>query len=59
MGSGRDNPYLPELESKSSQSLTVLSVFYFAIHRLLRFVWKGYGRNWWSVIWNPQVTSRN
>ena len=31
MGTGRDNPYLPELESKSSESLTVLSVLLFVI----------------------------
>jgi len=51
MGSSKENPnnsYLPDLESKNSESLSLLSVS-FLWFRQSKYVWKDYGKNWDST----------
>jgi hypothetical protein len=48
MGTGKDNLYLPELESRNSESLALLSVL-LSLARLSKFAWRGYGKDWSNV----------
>lgn len=43
-GTGKDNPFLPDMESKNSESLALLSVMVLLFRRS-RSVWNVFGKN--------------
>lgn len=56
MGTGKDNPFLPDMESKNSESLALLSVM-IQLFRQLRSAWNVFGKNLFSATLKMHLSS--